>query len=223
MSAAVSAHEEPPPRFARVIQPSFGAANPSGPFVVSIEGPNGAGKSTLIRALRLPHCMGTDDAWLSKQFKARMIREADWLASAMFFLSGCIEQMRVVASRHEGLILMDRSLWSTLAVHAAEDPDRLGTLLAMLRPVADQVRVPHLTLVLEASFATCQFRIGKKTGTARALDELTANTAFHAREREFYHWLGGWRREVQFLDTDEVTPETVALQARELIRRHAPC
>jgi thymidylate kinase len=167
--------------------------------------------------------MGTDDAWLSRPFKARMIREADWLASAMFFLSGCIEQMRVVASRQEKLIVMDRSLWSTLAVHAAEAPERLGTLLSMLRPVADLVRVPHLTLVLEASFATCQTRIGKKTGTARALDELTANAAFHAREREFYRWLGGRRREVQFLDADQATPQGVALQARELIRSYAPC
>jgi thymidylate kinase len=167
--------------------------------------------------------MGTDDAWLGKTFKARMIREAEWLASAMFFLSGCIEQMRVLATRQDSLIVMDRSLWSTLAVHAAEDPKRLGPLLSMLRPVADQVRVPHLTLVLEASFATCQTRIGKKTGTARALDELTANAAFHAREREFYRWLGRRRREVQFLDADHATPEAVARQAREHICHYAPC
>jgi thymidylate kinase len=211
------------PPFGRLILPSFGAANASGPFVVTIEGPNGAGKSTLIRGLRLPHCMGTDDVWLSKPLKARMIREADWFASAMFFLSGYVEQMRIVASRQEPLILMDRSLWSTLAVHAAEDPARLGLLLGMLRPVADLVRVPHLTLVLEASFATCQSRISKKTGTARALDELTANERFHARERRFYRWLGGRRRDVRFLDVDQATPQAVALQARELICHYAPC
>jgi thymidylate kinase len=93
----------------------------------------------------------------------------------------------------------------------------------MLRPVAAQIRVPHLTLVLEASFTTCQSRIAKKTGTARALDELTANTTFHAREQGFYRWLSRERSEVRFLDVDQVPPEAVALQARNLICQHAPC
>jgi thymidylate kinase len=93
----------------------------------------------------------------------------------------------------------------------------------MLRPVAAQIRVPHLTLVLEASLTTCQSRIGKKTGTARALDELTANVTFHEREQEFYRWLGRQRSEVRFLDVNQAPPEAVALQARNLIRQHAPC
>src|SRR4029077_6601945 len=124
-----------------------------------------------------------------------MIRDAEWPASAMFFLSGCCEQMRVLAGRPEPLVVMDRSIWSTLAVHGAESAGRLKALLAMLQPIAPQVRVPDLTLVLEASFAACQSRIAKKTGTARALDELTATAVFHAKEREFYRWLGRRRRE----------------------------
>jgi thymidylate kinase len=93
----------------------------------------------------------------------------------------------------------------------------------MLRPVSGQIRVPHLTLVLEASITTCQSRIGTKTGTARVLDELTANAAFHAREQEFYRWLSRQRSEVRFLDADQAPPEAVALQARNLICQHAPC
>ena len=81
-----------------------------------------------------------------------MIRDAEWFASAMFFLSGCFEQMRVLRGRPDPLVIMDRSLWSTLAVHGAEDPERLEALLAMLRPVAAQIHVPDLTLVLEADF-----------------------------------------------------------------------
>jgi thymidylate kinase len=207
----------------RLVLPSFAAPDCSGPFIVALEGPNGAGKTTLARALPFPHFLGTDDAWFTEPFKVRMIREAEWFASAMFFLSGCFEQMRVLESRQDKLVVMDRSLWSTLAVHGADSPERLDLLLAMLRPVAAQIRVPHLTLVLEASFTTCQSRIAKKTGTARALDELTANTTFHAREQGFYRWLSRERSEVRFLDVDQVPPEAVALQARNLICQHAPC
>ena len=207
----------------RLVLPSFGARDSAGPFVVALEGPNGAGKTTLARALRFPYCLGTDDAWFAEPLKVRMIKDAEWFTSAMFFLSGCFEQMRVLRSRPDKVIVMDRSLWSTLAVHGAESAGRLEILLDMLRPVAAQIRVPHLTLVLEASIATCRLRIAKKTGTARALDELTANARFHGREQEFYRWLSGQRSEVKFLDVDQAPPEAVVLEARKLIRQHAPC
>jgi thymidylate kinase len=207
----------------RLILPSFAAPDSSRPFIIALEGPNGAGKSTLARALHFPHCLGTDDAWFTEPFKVRMIRDAEWFASAMFFLSGCFEQMLVLRSSQDKLVVMDRSLWSTLAVHGSDDLERLRLLLDMLRPVADKIRVPHLTLVLEASLMTCQSRIGKKTGTARALDELTANAAFHGREHAFYRWLSRQRSEVRFLDVDEAPPDAVVLQARNLIRQYAPC
>jgi thymidylate kinase len=116
---------------------------------------------------------------------------------------------------------MDRSLWSTLAVHGAESPDRLEALLAMLRPVAGQIHVPDLTLVLEADFETCQSRIARKSGTDRLLDDLTAIPAFHEREQEFYRWLARERSEVLFLDANQVGPENIAERASALIRERA--
>jgi thymidylate kinase len=207
--------------------PRFAGRRTQGPVVVALEGPNGAGKTTLCHALAgtlgVPHCLGTDAAWFSDAFKSRMIRDADWFASAMFFFSGCFEQMRLLRSRPEPLVIIDRSLWSTLAVHGAESAERLEALLAMLRPVAAEIQVPDLTLVLDASFAACQSRIAKKTGLARALDELTGTAAFHAREQEFYRWLGRERSELVFLDADKAGPQEVAQKALSLVRQKAPC
>jgi thymidylate kinase len=139
--------------------PKFAARDPARPFVAAFEGANGTGKTTLCRLLarrlKADSCLGTDRAWFSDEFRARMIRDADWPASAMFFLSGCFEQMRLLRGRRDRLVLMDRSLWSTLAVHAATDLERLDALLRMLLPVRGLVQVPDLTLVLRASYATC--------------------------------------------------------------------
>ncbi len=202
--------------------PQFAARDASRPFVIALEGANGAGKTTLCRlfsgSLAAPACMGTDEAWFSDSFKTRMIRDAEWFASAMFFLSGCFEQMRVLRGRSDPVVIMDRSLWSTLAVHGAESPDRLEALLAMLRPVATQIQVPDLTIVLDASFETCQSRIARKSGTARLLDELTAAPAFHGREQEFYRWLARQRPEVLFLDANHDGPESIAQRASALVR-----
>jgi thymidylate kinase len=204
-----------------ILLPRFAERVRSRPFVVALEGANGAGKTTLSRLLAkhfaAPACMGTDAAWLSDAFRIRMIRDAEWYVSAMFFWSGCFEQMRVWRDRPNPLVIMDRSLWSTIAVHAADRPERLEALLGMLRPIAQQIQLPDLTLVLEASFETCQSRIANKSGTARVLDDLKANRTFHSREREFYHWLAGQRSEVLFLDVNQSSPETIAEQAAALI------
>ncbi|SPE51655.1 hypothetical protein SBV1_140009 [Verrucomicrobia bacterium] len=196
------------------------------PRVIAVEGPNGAGKTTLCRALaetlRAPYCLGTDAAWFSPALKTRMIREAEWFASAMFFFSGCFEQMRVLRNRSEPLMIMDRSLWSTLAVHGAEKAERLEVVLAMLRPIAAEIQVPDFTVVLDASFASCQARIAKKEGLDRALDQLTATEGFHAREQEFYRWLGRERPELAFLGVDEAEPHEVLERALDWIRELVP-
>ena len=197
--------------------PHFAPKDAAGPVIVAIEGPNGAGKTTLSwalsRKLGMPWALGTDETWFAEPLKVRMIRDADWWASAMFFLSGCFEQMRLLRNRSDRAIIMDRCLWSTLAVHAAEDTQRLHALIEMIRPLAEHVRIPQITLVLEASFSTCQDRISNKTGTARALDQLTATAKFHAREREFYHWLGRQIPTVCFLETDRSNANEVAAKA----------
>ncbi len=207
--------------------PRFAPGRAGPPFVIAIEGPNGAGKTTLCRglcrALGAPSCLGTDAAWCAEPFKTRMIRDADWFASAMFFLSGCFEQMRLLERCVAPLVIMDRSLWSTLAVHAAHSPARLQALLAMLDPVAGQVRIPGLTLVLEASFATCQSRIGLKGPAPRALDALTATADFHDREQQCYAWLSRQVPTFAFLNVESASAPEVLETALALIRARIPC
>ncbi|HTL16785.1 MAG TPA: deoxynucleoside kinase [Patescibacteria group bacterium] len=193
-----------------------------GPAIIAIEGPNGAGKTTLSwalsRKLGVPWCLGTDEAWAAENLKTRMIRDAEWFASAMFFLSGCFEQTRLLQQRSDRIIMMDRSFWSTLAVHGATEPEHLRAILEMLRPIEQSVVIPALTIVLEASFSTCQTRIARKTGVARALDELTATMEFHRNEAGFYHWLGGQSPSIVFLDANLEDPDKVAESALALAK-----
>jgi thymidylate kinase len=211
----------------RLKLPAFAPRDARRPFVLALEGPNGAGKSTLCqllaRELKAGTCLGTDRAWFSDAFKVRMIRDAEWHASALFFLSGCFEQMRLLRGRPDPLVVMDRSLWSTLAVHAATDLQRLDPLLRILGACGQMVEVPDITLVLQASFATCQSRIAQKSGTSRSLDELTASTRFHAREEDFYQWLGRERPELVFLDVNQLQPEQAAERAVAFLRKRIPC
>jgi pyruvate kinase/thymidylate kinase len=198
------------------------------PYVVAIEGPNGSGKSHLCallgRRLALPSLRGVPAGWEDSPVKLRMIRDADWLASAMYFLSGVIESSRESANGEGKLQVMDRSLWSTLAVHFAHDPERLERLLPLLDLAADRLKSPDLTVVLEASLGTCRRRIASKTGNEREFDTAVgADDGFHERERQFYHWLASQGPRVEFVDAESNDPEDVYRRASEIIRESFPC
>ena len=114
---------------------------------------------------------------------------------------------------------MDRSLWSTLAVHYAHDPARMETLFPLFELAADRLAVPDLTIVLEADAETCRQRIARKSGAEQELDAASpSDEAFRLREREFYHWLSDQGLKVVFLDANDGTPEDVCRRAAQLIR-----
>jgi pyruvate kinase/thymidylate kinase len=212
----------------RVAVPRSLAASLGRPYVVAVEGPNGAGKThvctLLSQRLGLPRLRGVPAAWEEPSLKLHMIRDADWLASAMYFLAGVIEASREAAHSTATIQVMDRSLWSTLAVHYAHDPGRLERLLALLELAAGHVKVPDLTIVLEASPATCASRNSRKAATEQHWDAAApATDEFHGREREFYHRLAAQWPKVAFIPTDGCDPESVFRLATDLIRESFPC
>jgi thymidylate kinase len=210
----------------KFLRPSAASARKS--FLVAIEGPNGAGKTRLCallgQVLGAATFRGVPTAWEDSARKLYMIRDADWLASAMYFLSGVIESSRQAVQCGGELQVMDRSLWSTLAVHYAQDPVRLETLLPLFQLAADRLTIPDLTIVLEADAETCRQRIARKPGAEQELDAASpSDEAFCLREREFYHWLSDQGPKVAFLDANQGTPEDLCQQAAQLIRGSFPC
>jgi pyruvate kinase len=217
-----------PGKPARLALPGKGRGGGGEPVLVAIEGPNGAGKTTLCRLLcerdGYGYRRGVPAAWEEPGLKLRMIRDADWLASAMFFLSGAIEVRRELRGEGARTVVMDRSLWSTLAVHYAHDPSRLRELLPVLESAASHLVVPDLTIVLEASPSSCRERVRLKTGQARVFDEAApADEEFLGRERDFYRWLSQQGPRVTFINADGRDAEAVHELAAAAIREAGLC
>lgn len=194
--------------------------------LIAIEGGNGVGKTTLIESIRATHPdwtirRGVPDAWMEPQMKMRMIRDADWMASVFYFFSGSMELKRellefIQRQVSPSKICLDRSLWSTLAVHVGHDPKRLAELIPMLKLMAGHVCVPNKTVVLIASPETLRRRISEKEPSERVFDELTQNHDYWERESAFYHWLkeavaevGLPQFQVDIVNTDNLSPDEV--------------
>jgi pyruvate kinase/thymidylate kinase len=198
------------------------------PLAVAIEGPNGTGKTHLCTLLRerlsLPYIRGIPSAWEHAEMKMHLIRDADWFASAMYFLSGVIESSKEIQHKNELLSVMDRSVWSTLAVHYAHDPKRMGLLMPLLELASGRIKVPDLTIVLEASPAVCRERIAHKSGLDQQYDAASPDTeTFNYREREFYHWLATRWPKIIFIDSERDSIEEVYTKTEKAIREFLPC
>jgi thymidylate kinase len=114
---------------------------------------------------------------------------------------------------------MDRSVWSTLAVHYAHDPARMEILMPLVALAAGRIKVPDLTIVLEASPATCRQRVARKVPAERQFDlAAPCDDGFQLRQREFYRALGQQWPRMAFVDTDGRDFEAVYEQTAELVR-----
>lgn len=202
--------------------------------LIAIEGGNGVGKTTLIEHLRYARPewtirRGVPDAWMEPKMKMRMIRDADWMASAFYFFSGSMEITRELAQLIQRQVLpskicLDRSLWSTLAVQVGHDPKRLDQLMPMLELMAGHVCVPNKTVVLTASPETLLRRVSEKERSERIFDELTQNYDYWEQESAFYYWLqeavaeiGLPQFQVEIVNTDNLSPDEVVECVDKLI------
>lgn len=202
--------------------------------LIAFEGSNGVGKTILIERIRAIHPdwmirRGVPDAWMEPKMKMRMIRDADWMASAFYFLSGSMELTRELTPLFQrnislSTVCLDRSLWSTLAVHVGHDPSRLADFMPMLKLMGGHVCVPNKTVVLTASPETLRRRISGKDPSERVFDELTQNNDYLEQELDFYHWLrdaiaevGLPQFQVEIVNTDNLSPDEVVDYVDRLI------
>ena len=189
--------------------------------IVAIEGPNGVGKTTLGRLLAQEsgweYCLGVPGEFMEMEMKNRMLFHADWQASALYFLAGAIELNRELSAIPAGsVVVMDRSPWSTAAVHVATNPERADWIMKALDLAADRLPMPDYVLILEASYDACRSRIAKKPGRESFFDR--DSEAYFRKEREFYRQLRVFLPTARIIDTDNLDEEGMLNAAHALLR-----
>lgn len=191
-------------------------------FVISIEGCNGAGKTTLLNRYEKEHpdtechlCV-PDIYQTAKDMKRFMLFESSQLCSALYYLAGAVE----VYNRHNAeysKVLFDRSVWSTFAAAYAKDEAIVPILFSTLNAIKQQVFLPNLIVVLDASYQTAKSRSSQKSvGGEFDKDELYAFT----KKREFYDILKSAGYPILFLDVNDNNAEEVYLEFLKILENN---
>lgn len=190
-------------------------------IIIAIEGANGAGKSTLCKALanhfNTSIKFGVPNIFLQKELKEKMIIDAHWYSSSLFFISGSIEQIKEFRKSKSEIIISDRSIWSTLSVQTSENPKRLNTLVNITFNLEDIDIEPDITIILRADYKTCRARISKKSTDEQKLDELVNSKEFYQKEDQFYNWLTFQRENIINIDVNNITESNLSKKVINII------
>jgi len=190
-------------------------------LIIAIEGANGAGKSTLCRHLsnyfNTSIKYGVPDLFLKKELKEKMIIDANWYSSSLFFISGAIEQIKEFRNSDENIIIFDRSIWSTLSVQASDNPKNLKPLVDIVFNLEDINIEPDFTIILRANYETCRDRISKKSTDEQNLDELVNRKEFYQKEDQFYNWLTFQRDNIINIDVNNITDLRLSKKVIEIV------
>ena len=191
-------------------------------FVFSIEGCNGAGKTTLLNKYMKNHpdtecrlCV-PDIYQTAKEMKRFMLFKSSQLCSALYYLAGAVEVFNSHNSDYSK-VLFDRSVWSTFAAAYAKDEAIIPVLFNCLNAIKQQVFLPNLIIVLDASFETAKTRSSQKSvGGEFDNDETDA----FSKKRNFYNLLKDAGYPILFIDVNNKDAEEVYSEFLRLINPH---
>ncbi len=194
--------------------------NDDGKTVYALEGLNGVGKSTVINSITSDYddirtIYSVPDVMLSSsEIKHFVLENEEPLLGAFFYLSGIMAAAGQIKDMDEKTVVMDRSLWSTLAAAYSKDETTLPVLAGTLELVKDKVRFPDKIIVLRASFESCLERIGKKL-SGQEFDKDTEEIFY--KKYRFYDILKESGYPVVFVDTDGKSAGEVCGMVKDII------
>ena len=183
--------------------------------LVAIEGPDGVGKTSVIEELKakgFQTIRGIPKYWENAILKKLMISTDSWISSAMYFLSGGIENKKFINIDSNFFTFSDRCIWSSLAVHYKKDPKLLPEICKLLSLFSKYAQFPRKIFVLNPGFKNIINRINMKTDEEREFDALLPlTTQAYDNEMNFFKWLQDIGIPVVFIDSLG-TPEVIADQ-----------
>lgn len=179
--------------------------------IIAFEGVDGCGKTSLCSCLEetFPEFSFAKipEAYVEMPFKNYLSSEASPMASTLIYSASLVER-KVSADAlmdNRKIAVMDRSLWSTVALKWVDNPQFAQNTIDLFENLADCIPVPALMFVLDVPYEICRKRIQERDTITRKFDKMSREQ--YERHMDFYRWLS-----LQDVGLRMIKPESKNLQ-----------
>lgn len=178
---------------------------------IAFEGVDGCGKSSLCEYL----CNNTDDykfvkipkPYVTMPFREYLVLNASDMASALIYTASMVERKNIINNFNKNEVscaVLDRSLWSTLALKYVLNPECFESVLRMFESIAEYLPIPDTTYVLNVPYEICRERICARLPEEQRFDVMSQEE--YNKHMSFYLWL-----EKQNVGVKLITPQNKSI------------
>lgn len=161
--------------------------------VIAFEGVDACGKSTLCLELSEKYnnfeFIKIPKAYISMPFKEYLSFHASRIGNALIYMSSLIDRKNMILSLSSEVeyVVMDRSLWSTIAINYAKYPEQTQDIINVFSTLDKYIPIPSVVYVLDVPYEICRKRVSERAKEEQIFDWMPKEE--YQRHIDFYRWL----------------------------------
>lgn len=176
--------------------------------IVAFEGVDGSGKTSLcnkiaerdprLQFVRIP------DAYTQRPFKDYLNGQTTHISGALIYAASLVDRNQMIsADDSHCFFITDRSLWSTLALIYARNPNSLQTVIDVFAAIQLYLPIPDVVYVLDIPFEVCRRRIMARNPGDRKYDDMGLEE--YCKHMEFYRKLKAAGVNIKFIQAEHMS------------------
>lgn len=181
--------------------------------IIALEGVDACGKTSLCETLANTYAefnfVKIPAAYIEQPFKQYLYFKTAPMASALIFAASLVDRMNEIKNNSAECSVLDRSLWSTVALNWAKGRTNVAQdVLSFYEKISAYVPLPEKIYILDTPYEICRSRVMKRNIDVQKYDAMPYEE--YRLHMEFYHWLEERSAGAKFLNTENLSLETLA-------------
>ncbi len=178
--------------------------------LIALEGVDGSGKTTLCQCLDAKYSdirfVEIAKEYVSAPFVEYLVEKTSDIGNSLVFAASLADRKNMMDQLDDNIrtVVMDRSLWSTVAMSYVRSPEKAQDVINMFDSLAHYMPIPEIVYLLDVPYSECRNRILRRD-TSTLNDNMSEET--YNRHMEFYYWLSTQNVGVHIIKWNNTTIE----------------
>lgn len=161
--------------------------------IIAFEGVDACGKSTICEELGKRYdnysFVKIPKDYVTMPFKEYLSFGASYIGNSLIYMASLADRKEIAEKQSDTIenVVMDRSLWSTIAINYAKHPEKVHDIINIFASISQYIPLPDVVYVLDVPYEVCRERIRERAKEVQRFDAMPIEE--YNRHMEFYYWL----------------------------------